>query len=187
MQCWRCGEFGHSSATCPKPAPVNWKGWKGKGGINYTEWGQDDQGWSEWQGGFSFGIEELVKDSKVQFDPTPARPKSDMWPEQDQTAAKKKRKNKKRVMNQEIKDEKGINYLGKDQNKKPPTVNEVDANGQDWELIKMKIDSGAIDTVIPKQCASSSKLNESTMSKQGFGYRAANGTPIKNHGERTVQ
>ena len=49
------------------------------------------------------------------------------------------------------------------------------------------MDSGAIDSVIPKGVASGVKVKETRASRQGLKYRAANGTPIKNEGERELQ
>ena len=51
----------------------------------------------------------------------------------------------------------------------------------------LKIDSGAIDTCMPPTVAGAFPLRESAMSKAKAGYRAANGTPIRNHGEREIR
>ena len=59
--------------------------------------------------------------------------------------------------------------------------------GLEWEKMILKVDSGAIDTCIPKGCAQAFELQESAMSKAGVGYQAANGTPIENHGQRNVR
>ena len=53
---------------------------------------------------------------------------------------------------------------------------------EDRERIILKIDSGAVDTCIPPEVGKKLKLEESIMSKAKVVYRAANGTPIKNHG-----
>ena len=52
--------------------------------------------------------------------------------------------------------------------------------------VTLKIDSGAVDTCIPIESALSYPIKESVMSKAGAGYRAANGTAIKNHGEKAL-
>ena len=56
-----------------------------------------------------------------------------------------------------------------------------------WERIKVCLDSGAIDWVTNKKTASAFKTKDTEASKNGCGYRAANGTSIKNYGERTIE
>ena len=51
----------------------------------------------------------------------------------------------------------------------------------------MQIDSGAIDTVAPKEVAASFPIRRTNASHMGMGHIAANGTRIENHGERVVQ
>ena len=55
-----------------------------------------------------------------------------------------------------------------------------------WEKISLKIDSGAIDTVIPKDSATKFPTTATQMSKSGQGYKAANGTEIPAYGERAL-
>ena len=50
----------------------------------------------------------------------------------------------------------------------------------------MQIDSGAIDTVGPKEIAGACKMRETEISKKGVGYVAANGSGIKNHGDEMI-
>ena len=51
----------------------------------------------------------------------------------------------------------------------------------------MQIDSGAIDTVGPREVAKAFGMKETVMSKKGVGFIAANGSGIKSFGEnRTV-
>ena len=51
----------------------------------------------------------------------------------------------------------------------------------------MKIDSGAIDTVMPKHVAQHFETVETDASKNGPGFRAANGSPIKHFGKKTIR
>jgi hypothetical protein len=62
-------------------------------------------------------------------------------------------------------------------------INEVKAG---WERIKVQVDSGAIDTVAPKNVANRFVLKETAASRRGVGFVAANGSKIKNYGERKV-
>ena len=50
----------------------------------------------------------------------------------------------------------------------------------------LKIDSGAVDTVIPKSTCTAFPVRPTEMSKSGEGYRAANGSPIPAYGERQL-
>ena len=56
-----------------------------------------------------------------------------------------------------------------------------------WERIPVKIDSGAIDTVMPPKVANRFKLIETDMSRHGPGFKAANGSAIKHFGQRVVK
>ncbi len=46
----------------------------------------------------------------------------------------------------------------------------------------MQIDTGAIDTVVPKEIAKTFEMKETAMSKRGIGYMAAYESGIKNYG-----
>ena len=65
------------------------------------------------------------------------------------------------------------------------TVDQVRVDGE-WERIPLKIDSGAVDTVIPKCVAETVPTQQTQQSLYGAGFRAANGTPIKHFGQKTV-
>ncbi len=64
-------------------------------------------------------------------------------------------------------------------------VNEVRAT-PGWERLRVQIDSGSIGTAGPKEIARASEMKETEMSKRGTGYVAANGSSIKNYGEKIV-
>ena len=55
-----------------------------------------------------------------------------------------------------------------------------------WERIRVQVDSGAIDTVAPKNVAAAFDIKETEASRRGMGFVAANGTKIKNYGEKQV-
>ena len=63
---------------------------------------------------------------------------------------------------------------------------EVNQIEHGWERIRVQVDSGAIDTVAPKGVAKAFSIKETTMSRRGIGFVAANGTKICNYGERAV-
>ena len=51
----------------------------------------------------------------------------------------------------------------------------------------MKVDSGAIDTRTSKEVGRAFPLKETPASKAGMKHEAANGTEIRNYGERDLQ
>ena len=51
-------------------------------------------------------------------------------------------------------------------------------NEEEWEEVKIKVDSGAVDTVGPRSLGKGFPLLETEASKQGKFYRAANETKI---------
>ncbi len=54
------------------------------------------------------------------------------------------------------------------------------------ERIRFQIDSGAIDTVGRKEIGKAFEMKETVMSKSGIGLAAANGSGIKNYGEKKI-
>jgi len=70
-----------------------------------------------------------------------------------------------------------------DRGEKGAEVNQI-THG--WERIRVQVDSGAIDTVAPKDVARAFSLQETAMSRNGIGFVAANGSKISNFGERRV-
>ena len=56
-----------------------------------------------------------------------------------------------------------------------------------WERIPIKIDSGAIDTVMPPTTAKYFNTVQTEMSQKGPGFRAANGSAIKHYGQKTLE
>ena len=56
-----------------------------------------------------------------------------------------------------------------------------------WERIPVKIDSGAIDTVMPPTIARYFDTVQTEMSQKGPGFRAANGSAIRYYGQKTLE
>ena len=63
-------------------------------------------------------------------------------------------------------------------------VNSIDGN---HEKITVTADSGAVDTVGPKHIAQGIPIKPTKASKEGRHYRAANGTQIKNYGQKRLE
>ena len=55
-----------------------------------------------------------------------------------------------------------------------------------WEHMLLKIDSGAIDTIMPPTVANY-EISDTVLSKKGSGFRAETGAPVKHCGRRTLQ
>ena len=70
---------------------------------------------------------------------------------------------------------------------KRDTINAVDQFRGNWEKVSVTVDSGAIDSVVPDTVAKGVPKRETNASRNGLKYRAANGTPIDNEGEKQLQ
>ncbi len=55
-----------------------------------------------------------------------------------------------------------------------------------WGKIRVQIDWSAIDTAGPTEIARAFEMKEAAMSKRGLGDVAANGSGIKNYGEKKI-
>ena len=56
-----------------------------------------------------------------------------------------------------------------------------------WEVIPVKLDSGAFDWVFNPKTAQAFELKETESSKAGLNYSAANGSTIENYGQRNLK
>jgi hypothetical protein len=65
-------------------------------------------------------------------------------------------------------------------------MKESDNDGKCWEKIRVKLDSGAIDWVFTPEAGEAFETKPSIFSKYGINYTAANGTEIKNFGQKTL-
>ena len=70
---------------------------------------------------------------------------------------------------------------------RPQEIGAVTQVEGQWERIPVKIDSGAIDTVMPPMTARYFDTVQTEMSKKGPGFRAANGSAIKHYGQKTLE
>ena len=57
----------------------------------------------------------------------------------------------------------------------------------EWERIPVKLDSGAVATVMPPKVAKHFKVTQTEMSRNGPGFAAANGTYIEHIGQTKVK
>ena len=62
----------------------------------------------------------------------------------------------------------------------------VEAKEVEWERIPVTVDSGAVDTVGPTSAGQLFPIEQTEDSKAGQFYRATNGKPIKNYGQRKI-
>ena len=61
-----------------------------------------------------------------------------------------------------------------------------DMHHENYEVIKVTADSGAVDHVAPKNTGKKFKTRDTEASRRGMHYIAANGTKIMNQGEKTI-
>ena len=80
----------------------------------------------------------------------------------------------------------GMRWIRSIDKEKGRQIDAVSNKGK-WEVIKVQIDSGAVDTVGPKEVGSGFKLKETKSSKENRNFVAANGTTIKHHGEKVIK
>ena len=66
-------------------------------------------------------------------------------------------------------------------------LDQVTERSEGWERISLKVDSGAIDTVIPRGVAAHVPVQETSRSRSGAGFRAANGSRIEHYGQKEIQ
>ncbi len=64
-------------------------------------------------------------------------------------------------------------------------ANEVRAT-PGWERLRVQIDTGAIDTVGPKEISKAFEVKETEMSRRGIGYVPADVCSVKNYGEKEI-
>ena len=67
------------------------------------------------------------------------------------------------------------------------SINSVEQFAGSWERIPVTVDSGAVDSVIPKRLARGVPTKQTEASKQGLKYRSASGNPIMNEGEKELR
>ena len=65
-------------------------------------------------------------------------------------------------------------------------IDEVKTEGS-WEVVTVKLDSGAFDWVFTPQAANAFELKATHGSENGHHFQAANGTKIANYGKRTIK
>ena len=56
-----------------------------------------------------------------------------------------------------------------------------------WERLPIKVDSGAVETVMPPSMAKHIPTTETARSLEGNGFRAANGSHIKHYGQKSLR
>ena len=56
-----------------------------------------------------------------------------------------------------------------------------------WERVPVTVDSGAIDTVVPRRIAKGIMTRQTEASRNGLKYRSASGNAIVNEGEKTLK
>jgi hypothetical protein len=69
-----------------------------------------------------------------------------------------------------------------------PGINAVTSEKRDgWSKIRIQVDYGAVDHVMPKEAAPGINMYPTKASQAGKGYAAASGAKIANHGEKLLK
>ena len=196
--CYSCGEFGHAARECP-----TWSGkGKGKGGKGKGVWAVDEngeEGENNEEEGYIGAVEYDMEPMNVEIQNTKVpvmakglgacmhgcrKSRSDMNNSHDQpwmTVMPKKKAQRGASCAQGCCRQ--LCSIDRAPKGSGGEINEVRAG---WERVKVQVDSGAIDTVAPKNVAQKFVLRETPASRRGIGFVAANGSKIQNYGERKV-
>ena len=208
-QCYQCKGYGHIGRDCPIN-PYKGKGKGDKGGGKGKGLGAVDSSWGMWGG------EQGSWDSPAQQWPPPPPPPvaaqdsgaMNMGGSIDPTCGSVERDSEWQVFTSrsrskwDMRKAKRIMGCGEctdrlcnhqhgsvcslERDSAPRAINAVDQFRGNWEKVSITVDSGAIDSVVPDTVAQGIAKRETAASKQGLKYRAANGTPIANEGEKTL-
>ena len=74
--------------------------------------------------------------------------------------------------------------VGEDSDEVTPPPGLIAGMDEEGETIEVTVDSGAMDTVGPRSAGAGFETYETEASRNGKNFRAANGTFIRNYGEK---
>ena len=80
-----------------------------------------------------------------------------------------------------------FDMIGSVEKDDPKIICSVNQDREGFENIRIQVDSGAVDTVGPKSVGRAFEIKKTLASKSGRHYVAANGSAIKNYGERLIK
>ena len=203
--CFRCGVTGHASWDCTAPYPIQHNKGKGKGKGKVTNevnqgseqhWHEQEQGQNSTGPGAGLGggtVDEVTGGWQVKGrwrgnrraasgsgQPTRLRGSLGAWPTRVCS-------NVGNTLKRGIVTHNSFAVLASVDRNVAPQISEVDNIEDGWERIPIKIDSGAIDTVMPPGVARHFATKETEHSKHGPGFRAANGSPIEDFGQKVIK
>ena len=202
-RCFKCGQIGHEQWQCP-----NWGGYPAQRGMPYQGQPVKGQGYGKGnsKGKGTYDVQHADQelgggDVILELDnwTVVTKKHKDMRPISVQKGKKDKRKQKEEEWQRAIEKEKmekqhsnrfaalsedEISWIG------APETTDVDAvSGKEgtWERLPIKVDSGAVETVMPASMARHIPTRETNRSKNGSGFRAANGSHIQHYGQKALK
>jgi len=204
-KCYECGIEGHSAKAC-------WKLGKGFGGtcdickkqghpkrlcpyqpgLRYMGEGEGE-GQGERQGENSGNMNAMNKDSMNLggcFNLQKEVPSEGVPVPEDGWETVRRRRKKKLIISEECGNGCNCHEGAKEETTKSEkelgNISPV-YQGEDWEKVRITVDSGAIDHVMEREKAEKFGIVPTEASRNGAFWRAANGSTIKNYGEATVK
>ena len=215
VACNNCGQEGHMYKDCPKPkqqatgkgiygpSKGGGKGHKGKGkGVNeLSDWSWPDDS-SPILLGQSMAIREVCLAKEAQQEESEHATRStvtlgEFVVKESKRKTRRKTRNIRNVADETLglhpccadRNERNVDHLtetSENTESSDAGIWEVKVEGG-WEIISVKLDTGACDWVFTPEVAKAFPLLETDNSKNKRNYQGANNSPIKNYGERRVQ
>ena len=188
--CWTCGGP-HYQSDCPHAWSKGMKGQDFKGKGKGTD--QVDREGAFFQGVGAVRQEDQCQDNGIDHvcEPSPEwsvlvrkswGPK-DMRPVKSQSVTGSFQNWRQQVMLGEVTHKPKIDEVTRNVD---THIDEVIPEQGNWERIPLKLDSGAVETVIPASAGKFYPTRETEASKSGAGFRAANGSFIKHFGQKQL-
>jgi len=195
--CHNCGKVGHSSKECWSAKGLQNKGqfnWNAKGEVKGGGKGIDAKGGCFLCGGMHWirdcskgkGKGDNSSEAVIINEQKREQNEWENWQASIEYETNTLVKNKKMQESKVAELDRRIDECIRKEKEVRQSENEIMNVKGTWEKITFTGDSGAVDHVITAETGKGFEVKPTAASKAGFGFRAANGTPIKIFGERKL-